>query len=52
MKTLNTYINERLVLSKDKKPEYTLFPETREELDKMIYYAINKKMDIIVRLIT
>ena len=41
MKTLNTYIEERLVLSKDK-PTYTLFPETREELYEMVEYEIKK----------
>ena len=36
MKTLNAYISERLVLSKNKKTPYTLFPKTTEELQQMI----------------
>jgi surface protein len=45
MKTLNRYINERLVLSKNnnKTTKYTLFPESKEELEKMIRDEIEKK---------
>ena len=43
MKTLNTYISERLVLSKNKNSEYTLFPETDKELKEMIESEIKKK---------
>lgn len=35
MKTIHQYISERLVLAKNKST-YTLFPETREELEEMI----------------
>jgi surface protein len=43
MKTLNTYITERLVLSKNKnKTKYTLFPESKEELEKIIDSEIEK----------
>ena len=43
MKTLNTYINERLILSKNKKnTEYTLFPKTKTELVEMIKSEIAK----------
>jgi surface protein len=40
MKTLQQYITERLVLSKNK--NYTLFPKTTEELEKMIDSEIEK----------
>ena len=38
MKTLNTYINEKLILSKNKykRSNYTLFPESKDELRHMI----------------
>ena len=36
MKTLNTYIQEKLVIKKDKGPKHTLFPESKEELRRMI----------------
>jgi surface protein len=43
MKTLNTYIEERLVLSKNKhRSEHTLFPETKKELKEMIKSEITK----------
>lgn len=40
MKTLNTYINERLVLSKTKR--YTSFPKTKEELYDIVESEIKK----------
>ena len=44
MKTLNTYIEERLVLSKNKhSSEHTLFPKTKTELAEMIKSEIAKK---------
>ena len=49
MKTINTFISEKLKISKNK-PEYTLFPTTFLELDEMINNEI-KKMEIIVLLI-
>ena len=37
MKTLNTYIQEKLVIKRDKGgPKHTLFPESKEELRRMI----------------
>lgn len=43
MKAINTYINERLVLSKNKqRTMHTLFPESTEELERMIYKEIKK----------
>ena len=42
MKTLQQYITERLVLSKNKKSTYKLFPKTREELKEMIESEIEK----------
>ena len=36
MKTLNTYIQEKLVIKRDKGPKHTLFPESKEELRNMI----------------
>ena len=39
MKKINTYINEKLKISKT---TYSLFPKTYEELDKMITNEINK----------
>ena len=44
MKTLNTYIEERLVLSKNKKPrEYTEHPTSNEELRKLIKDTLKTK---------
>lgn len=45
MKTLNTYINEKLVLNKDtfKKPEYKYFPETTNELYNIIKSLYNNE---------
>ena len=39
MKTINTYITEKLKISKNK---YTLFPKYKSELEKMIENEINK----------
>lgn len=37
MKSLNTYIAEKLNLSEARKSEYTLFPKDKDELVEMIY---------------
>ena len=42
MKYINTYIAEKLRISKKQKSEYTLFPETKEELIKMIKDEVDK----------
>ena len=42
MKSIKQHILERLVLSKNKKSPYTLFPKTKEELEKIINSEINK----------
>ena len=42
MKNINTYINEKLKISKSKKTEYTLFPETIDELVEMIKNEIKQ----------
>ena len=42
MKTLQQHITERLVLSKNKKTEHTLFPESKKELKEMIESEIKK----------
>lgn len=41
MKTINTYIQERLIISKTSR--YTLFPKTKRELQKMIKSEIKSK---------
>ena len=41
MKTLNTYIEERLVLSKDKTREYRERPTSNDELRKLVKATIN-----------
>ena len=40
MRNLKDIILERLVLAKNKNPEYTLFPTTKDELKKMIKLEI------------
>ena len=42
MKQINTYITEKLKISKNN-TSYTLFPETTEELDKMVATEIANK---------
>ena len=43
MKTIKRYINERLILSKDKiKTKHTLFPKTVHELKEMIKAEVKK----------
>ena len=42
MKTINTYINEKLKISKKQKTEYTLFPKNFGDLDMMINKEIEE----------
>ena len=42
MKTINNYITEKLKISKNQKTEYTLFPNTIDELTKIIRDEINR----------
>ena len=47
MKTLNTYINEKLVLNKDtfKKSVYKYFPKTKGELQDILKQLLNERKD-------
>ena len=47
MKALTVYINEKLVLNKNtfKKPEYKYFPETKEELQNILYKLLKERKD-------
>ena len=47
MKALNTYITEKLILNKDtfKKREYKYFPETKDELQKIIEKLLQERKD-------
>ena len=42
MKTIKQHILEKLILSKNKKTQYTLFPETKAELKEMIKAEIEQ----------
>lgn len=44
MKTLNTYIEERLVLSKNKTREYTERPANNDDLRKLIRDTMKLKV--------
>ena len=41
MKTINTYINEKLKITVKGKSEYTLFPIDLDELDNMVFKEIS-----------
>ena len=43
MKSINTYITEKLNLYETRKTEHTLFPQTTKELREMIEEEIQKK---------
>ena len=43
MKSLQNYIQEKLIIKKNKAPNYKYFPETKEELEKIIYKRIEKE---------
>lgn len=46
MKTLNTYINEKLVLNKDTfKNNYKYFPKTKDELKDIINKLLKERKD-------
>ena len=43
MKSLKSYIQEKLIIKKNKTKNYKYFPETKEELEQIIYKRIEKE---------